>query len=77
MRARAIVGKRVLRVDQVRVHDDVGTQAIALERIVFSNGMVLFFTVHELDGDYAVIGHTVMNKDQKWILRDGKRVRVI
>jgi len=56
MRARDIVGKKVVKVSQERTYDTGDRLLYALEAVVFEDGTELQFTVAELHGDYAVEG---------------------
>jgi len=60
MRAKDILGKRVLRVDQTSVKTNSG-RVQNLDRIVFEDGTVLIFNVSETETEYAVYG-TVFKK---------------
>jgi hypothetical protein len=59
MKARDIVGKRVIAVKQSRVSDKGHYPVQNIDHILFDNGVVMYFTVAELDGDYAVEAHTI------------------
>lgn len=59
MRARDIVGRKVVRVEQERTYDDNHELLYELRCIVFDNGTELWFNVAEMPGDYAVMGVVV------------------
>lgn len=59
MKARDIVGRRVVAVKQSRISDAGHGCVQNIDTILFDNGVVLYFTVAELDGDYAVEAHTI------------------
>jgi hypothetical protein len=65
MKARDIVGRRVVAVRQSRVSDKGHYPVQNINSILFDNGVVLYFTVAELDGDYAVEAHTIRTKRKK------------
>ena len=62
MRARNIVGKRVVAVKQSRTSDSGHNPVQNIDHILFHDGTILYFTVAELDGDYAVEAHTIKPK---------------
>jgi hypothetical protein len=58
VKSRDVVGKRVVRVEQERVaRGDDRSPALRLRGLFFEDGTVLYFSVAELEGDYAVEGH--------------------
>jgi hypothetical protein len=56
MRARDVVGRRIVAIEQETVWHE-GIRFENMVRIILDNGRRIFFTVGELDGDYAVEGH--------------------
>lgn len=61
MRARTIVGKRIAKVNQVRIETPIG-QRWALSSIELHDGTVLTFPVMELGHDYAIEASTYKAK---------------
>jgi len=61
MRARDVVGRRILAVEQELVKSSSGKQVHCIERLRLEGGVTLFFvTVETWDGsDYAIEGHAV------------------
>lgn len=59
MRAKDIVGKKVAGVVQERTYVDKETLVYDVKSIVFEDGTVLYFSVAELPGDYAVEGAVI------------------
>lgn len=63
MKARDAVGKKIVAVRQNRFwHDDFKTWVVELSEIVLEDGTVLYPTVVECVGDYAVKLHAVKRK---------------
>jgi len=54
MRARNIVGRKVVRVLQERRQTDYGKMVWDIQGFVLDNGKVVYFNVVELPDDYAV-----------------------
>lgn len=48
MRARDVVGKRIVKVDQVRIHDpQLGHMVVALDALVLDDGSRIVFASHD------------------------------
>lgn len=59
MNAKDIIGKRVARVEQSWFEGTSGGKHYCIDRIVFTDGTVLYFNVIEGEGDYGVQAHIV------------------
>lgn len=58
MKARDVVGKRIVRVEQsVRWDSKVDKRYADIQRLVLDDGTSITFTVRELESDYAVEAH--------------------
>lgn len=61
MRAKDVVGRRIVKVKQTPINRGRGysTEVLwGLDHIVLDNGTRIYFTVAEMPGDYLVLGHT-------------------
>lgn len=54
MKARGVVGKRIVRIEQERAYDEFGTLYMNILAIELEDGTRMWPVVGELDGDYAV-----------------------
>lgn len=61
MRAKDIIGKKVVKVEQTRAMANSGV-AYNIDRILFDDGTILYFNVGETEGDYVVEGATIKPK---------------
>jgi hypothetical protein len=61
VKARAILGKRVVAVEQERVMSPDRRPAMHIRAIVFDDGTRLAFAVTELEGDYAITATAYRN----------------
>ena len=54
MRARDVVGKRIVAIEQQRTSDQCGRAFAHLDTLVLEDGTRITFSVVELPGDYAI-----------------------
>lgn len=57
MRARDVVGRRIVAIKQERCSTNYDARVYHVHWIELDNGARIYFSVSELDSDYAVLAH--------------------
>lgn len=63
MKARDVVGHRIVRCNQSRTVDQDGNVIIEVDSLVLDNGTRITFHVHELGSDYAIVASAWKHKE--------------
>jgi len=65
MKSRGLVGQKIVRVLQGPAYTSYGRLFYEVRGFELDNGDLIYFSVHELEWDYAVEGHVVKAKNRK------------